>query len=198
MTEGYTQKDWQKHYDDDDLRWDLGETAPPFVRWWGGRPREAWRVLVPGCGRGHEVVFLASRGYQVTAVDFAPGAIQRLARGLDAAGHGAELLNQDFFALDAGHDSRYDLLLEQTFFCAIQPENRPRYARLAHRVLKPGGRLVGLFYETGEAGGPPFNTTREDILEHFSGRFEIRVLEKTAHSAASRRGKEWFAEFVKP
>ena len=193
MTGVYSRDDWQKHYEEDDLRWDLGETAPPFVRWWAGWSGGAGRAVVPGCGQGHEVIFLAARGWEVTAVDFAPGAIQRLSARLKAEGREARLLNQDFFTLDASHDAFYDLLLEQTFFCAIHPGQRPRYVDTARRILKPGGRIVGLFYETGEAGGPPFDTRRADILEHFSGCFNVQVLEKTPHSAERRRGKEWFA-----
>ncbi len=199
MTEntGYSRDDWQKHYEEDDLRWDLGEPAPPFVRWSGEQPQPPGRAVVPGCGQGHEVILLAAQGWEVTAVDFAPGAILRLSKRLAAEGHSACLLNQDFFTLDPSHDGRYDLLLEQTFFCAIRPDERPLYVDTASRLLKTGGQLVGLFYETGEAGGPPFNTSRRDILDHFSGRFEIGVLEKTPHSAQQRQGKEWFARMVK-
>lgn len=197
MTAGYSRDDWQKHYDDDDLMWDLGEPSPPFVRWWNGFTDAPGKAVVPGCGQGHEVSLLAGSGWEVTAVDFAPGAITRLEKRLAEEGRSARLLNQDFFEIDASHDGRYDLLLEQTFFCAIHPENRPLYVDTVHRLLRPGGKIVGLFYETGQPGGPPFNTSRGDVVDHFSGRFEIAVLEKTPHSAEHRRGKEWFAELRK-
>jgi hypothetical protein len=65
------------------------------------------------------------------------------------------------------------------------------------RALKPGGMIAGLFYHTGETGGPPFNTTREDILKHFSDSFEIRQLSKSEDSAEQRKNKEWLAILVK-
>ena len=76
--EGYSQKDWQKHYDENDLGWDLGQVAPPFVSLVETKTIVPGKTLVPGCGRGHEVVFLAENGFNVTAVDYSPGAVNYL------------------------------------------------------------------------------------------------------------------------
>ncbi|MBT5764511.1 MAG: thiopurine S-methyltransferase, partial [Nitrospina sp.] len=94
-------------------------------------------------------------------------------------------------SLDDTHAGIYDLVLEQTFFCAISPRQRQDYVLNVSRILKPGGMLVGLFYHTDEQGGPPYNTTREDIERHFSKNFEIQELDKTSLSAEQRKGKEW-------
>ncbi len=190
---GYTQNDWQGHYDADDLKWDLGKPAPPFVHYWQQQAPAPGAAIVPGCGRGHEVVFLIRQGFRVTAVDYAAGAVQRLNRALAQAGLEAAVLQMDFFDLDASHDNRYDLMLEHTFFCAIHPSQREAYVAIAGRILKPGGLLVALFYETGENGGPPFNTPEEEVRRHFSGRFVIERLERTPHSDERRKDKEWFA-----
>ena len=82
-------------------------------------------------------------------------------------------------------------MLEQAFFCAIHPSQRLSYVETATRILKKGGLLAGLFYETSEEGGPPFNTTPADILDHFSNEFDIETLEKTPHSVEKRKDKEW-------
>ena len=34
---GYSCDDWERHYEEKDLRWDLDEVAPPFVRLWEER-----------------------------------------------------------------------------------------------------------------------------------------------------------------
>ncbi len=195
MTEdsGYTQKDWQGHYDSDDLKWDLGKPAPPFIEFWEQTPPAPGEAIVPGCGRGHEVVFLLERGFRVTAVDYAAGAVERLRRSLDDKGLAADVLQHDFFELDASHDLRYDLMLEHTFFCAIHPSRRGQYVDTAARIVKPGGLLVALFYETGEEGGPPFNTPESEVRRHFSERFLIERLEKSLNSDERRKDKEWFA-----
>lgn len=70
---------------------------------------------------------------------------------------------------------------------------RQEYVTTAGRILKSGALLIGLFYETGEKDGPPFNTGKRDIEECFSEKFEIEILNKTIHSAERRQGKEWLA-----
>ena len=187
----YSREDWQGHYDANDLGWDLGQVAPPFVKLWQEEKLPLGKVLVPGCGRGHEVIFLAENEFDVTAVDFSAGAVTYLKNALKERNLEGRVLHQDFFSLDDTHAGIYDLVLEQTFFCAISPRQRQDYVLNVSRILKPGGMLVGLFYHTNEQGGPPYNTTREDIERHFSKNFKIQELDKTSLSAEQRKGKEW-------
>ena len=187
----YKCEDWQRHYEENDLGWDLGQVAPPFVKLWQEEKLPLGKVLVPGCGRGHEVVFLAENGFDVTAIDFSSGAVTYLKNALKKRNLEGRILHQDFFSLDESHEGVYDLVLEQTFFCAISPKQRRDYVLNVSRILKPGGILVGLFYHTDEQGGPPYNTTREDIETHFSKNFEIQHLKKTSLSAEQRKDKEW-------
>jgi cyclopropane fatty-acyl-phospholipid synthase-like methyltransferase len=190
---GYGQADWQKHYDENDLAWDLGEVANPFVRLWEDKVLTPGALIVPGCGQGHEVIYFAERGFQVTGVDYSPGAEKLLRESLSSKNLDARVLHQDFFKLDETHNQAYDNMLEQTFFCAIHPDQRPAYVATVSRILKPGGLLFGLFYETGEEGGPPFNTTDADIQNHFAAAFEIERLEKCSFSSEKRKDKEWLA-----
>ena len=78
----YKCEDWQRHYEENDLGWDLGQVAPPFVKLWQEEKLPLGKVLVPGCGRGHEVVFLAENGFDVTAIDFSSGAVTYLKNAL--------------------------------------------------------------------------------------------------------------------
>ena len=194
---GYTQEDWQRHYDEDDLGWDLGQVAPPFVNLFESKTIFPGKTLVPGCGRGHEVIFLAENGFEVTAVDFSLGAINYLKSTVQERKLKCEILHMNFFEMDAVHNGTFDMVIEQTFFCAISPEQRTSYVSTVARALKQGGMLAGLFYHTGEEGGPPFNTTREDIVKHFSDSFEIRQLTKAEDSAEQRKNKEWLVILVK-
>ena len=200
MTEkknGYTQEDWKRHYDKDDLGWDLGQVAPPFLNLFESKTIFPGKTLVPGCGRGHEVIFLAENGFEVTAVDYSSGAVNYLKSTVQERKLKCKILHMNFFAIDSAHNGVYDLLIEQTFFCAISPEQRPSYVSTVARALKQGGMLAGLFYHTGEEGGPPFNTTREDILKHFSDSFKIQQLSKSEDSAEQRKNKEWLVILVK-
>jgi SAM-dependent methyltransferase len=75
---GYLQEDWQRHYDEGDLGWDLGQVAPPFIKLFESKTILPGKTLIPGCGRGHEVIYLAENGFEVTAVDYSPGAVNHL------------------------------------------------------------------------------------------------------------------------
>ncbi len=197
-SEGYSLQDWQQLYLEDDLKWDIGEVSPPLLKLWeaGNIPREG-NVIIPGCGQGHEVMFFARNGMHTTGVDFAPGACERLSRRLEQEGLNARVVLASFFDLGTGHNLFYDLMFEQTFFCAIHPDQRSSYLETVCRVLKAGGVLAGVFYETGEDGGPPFNTTEDEIRKRFSEYFKISLLEKTQHSIERRKNKEWLGVFVK-
>jgi len=194
---GYSCEDWERHYETNDLGWDLGEVAPPFVHLWEERKISPGRAIIPGCGCGHEAIFLAEQGFQITALDYTRGALGRLEKALIKKNLSGELLRQDFFQLDSEYNNSFDLMLENTFFCAINPAMRQNYVSTAARILKTGALLVGLFYETDKEGGPPFNTRKSDIEESFSEQFAIEVLSKTPYSAEQRQGKEWLGIFKK-
>ena len=152
---------------------------------------------MPGCGRGHEVVYLAENGFDVTAVDYSIGAVHYLRQVIQKQKLDSEILHSNFFDLNSTHDGVYDLLIEQAFFCAISPNQRTLYVATVARILKSGGMLAGLFYNTGQEGGPPFNTTRDDIIKHFSEWFEIRDLVQAKNSVTQRKDKELLAILVR-
>ena len=194
---GYSREDWERHYEEKDLRWDLDEVAPPFEHLWKERNILPCKAIVPGCGAGHEVIFLAKKGFNVTAVDYTYGAIKLIESAFEKNNYSGEVLRQDFFKLDCEYNEKFELILEHTFFCAINPNMRQAYVETTKRILKAGGYLIGLFYETNEDGGPPFNTHQKDIEKYFSDSFMIESLSKTSHSAEQRREKEWLAVLKK-
>jgi cyclopropane fatty-acyl-phospholipid synthase-like methyltransferase len=190
---GYSYEDWEHHYDEKDVRWDLDEVAPPFIHLWKEKIISPCSAIVPGCGAGHEVLFLAKKGFRVTAVDYTRGATDLIKKNLHKNNLMGEVLQQDFFDFEEKYNESFDLLLEHAFFCAINPDKRQRYAEIAGKLIKPGGLIIALFYETSESGGPPFNTQEKDIKKYFSENFLIESLSKTPHSAEQRKGKEWLA-----
>ncbi|MBE7490406.1 MAG: methyltransferase domain-containing protein [Planctomycetes bacterium] len=177
-------------------RWDLGRFAPPLQRWLQDHRPSPGRVLVPGCGFGHDVRLLAEHGFDALGVDFAPLAMEG-ARRLHAGVSGASFEQADMFSLLPGQAGAFDYVYEYTCFVAVDPPRRDEYARLIHGLLKPGGLLVGCFYNHGRPGGPPFDATREIVLRHFEPLFRIEKFEVSPHSIERRRGHELWAEFRK-
>ena len=183
---------WQAVYDEGKPGWDKGMPAPPLERalrqWTLDGPGP---LLVPGCGLGHEARLAAGLGHEVLAVDFAPGAIEGL-KGQAATGR-LEAVQRDIFSLTPDYDGHFSWVVEHTCFCAIPLARRDEYAGLMHRLLRPGGALVGLFYDTTRHEGPPFRTRRSDIERHFTPFFSIEHIERPPDSFENRRGEEWLA-----
>lgn len=156
---------WEEKYQANTIPWDRGGPSPALRRWLDSGALAHERILVPGCGRGHEVLDLASQGYQVTGLDLAPTALKYLRGELDTAGLEAELVCAD--ALTWHPTAPYDAIYEQTCLCALAPELWRFYAYQLLTWLKPGGQLYALFMQTDRAGGPPYHCGLEAMREIF-------------------------------
>jgi methyl halide transferase len=180
--------DWQERYEKDDTPWEKGAAHPALVEFLRREPVHG-RVLVPGCGFGHDVRALAATADEVTGLDIAPAAI-RAAKGQAQVG-GERYALGDLFALPAKMRGAFDWVFEHTCFCAIEPSRRADYAAAVAAALAPGGRLLAIFFLTpqmdpGETG-PPFGTTKDELDALFAAHF---VLEREWPPAATYPGRE--------
>ena len=166
-------RDWNQAYEQSNIPWDKGYAAPPLVEFLN-RQSVTGRVLVPGCGTGHDVRALAKQGAEVVGMDIAPNAVAQ-AQAFPAAG--AERYQPgDFLNLDATHWAAYDWVVEHTCLCALEPGERASYARAVQQALKPGGHYLAVFYRevsdyTGD--GPPHPTTQDESQALFSHAFDL-------------------------
>ena len=100
----------------------------------------------------------------------------------------------DFFE----HKGEYDLIIEQTFFCALDPSFRKQYVATMRELLKPAGKLVGvIFTDPIDTDHPPFGATKEEYSKLFNSDFEFKTFEKCINSIKPRMGRELFINFVK-
>ncbi|TJY59847.1 methyltransferase domain-containing protein [Sinimarinibacterium sp. CAU 1509] len=156
---------WEQRYQSQQTGWDRGDASPALQQWLAADALPPGRVLVPGCGRGHEVVALAQAGYVVTAVDLAPSAIEAVAEKLRQAGTQAQLIHADL--LQWTPEQAFDAVYEQTCLCALTPSLWPAYAARLALWVRPGGTLAILFMQTGRDGGPPFHCALPRMHELF-------------------------------
>ena len=189
---------WQADYERKSDGWDLGGPTPVFKRLAASGRFEPGRMVVPGAGRGHDAREFARRGFQVTAIDFAPYVIHEMKKLSDPHAP-IEILQHDLFALPHDMDGSFDYLLEYTCFCAIDPQRRTEYADLVRRLLKPGGKYIDLAFPLdGRAGGPPFAVSESEIVDLFGRRgFELLSQEKPADSVSPRKHAEKLLIFQK-
>ena len=186
-----------KYKEHESPRWNIGQVFPALRHWLDTAKPKPGRVLIPGCGYGYDVREFAEHGFEAVGVDFAELAIER-AKELQADAQGnIEWRVEDIFQLARTEAAGFDYIYEYTCFVAIHPSRREEYVKLEHDLLKPGGMLIGAFFNHGMEGGPPWNASPEDVRRVYEPLFEIRKLETTPHSVEKRTGKELWAEFVR-
>ncbi len=159
-------EEWEGRWRRGETGWDRGGPNPALMRWLEDGALEPCRVLIPGCGRGYEAVELARRGFEVTAIDIAPSAVHALKRALEDEGLAARVILGDLFEFEP--DAPFDAVYEQTCLCAIEPGQRAAYERRLQEWLRPEGRLLALFMQTGRACGPPFHCDLLDMRRLFA------------------------------
>lgn len=181
---------WQERYRTAQTKWDLDGVSPALNRWFSKEITKESRILIPGAGNGHEVEYLWKAGFkQVYLCDWAAQALANFKKRCPEFPD-EQLICSDFFELEG----TWDLIVEQTFFCALLPELRTNYAQKMKDLLAPNGRLVGLFFNREfEGDGPPFGGRKEQYQSLFSPYFSTVHFERCTASVPARSGHELFA-----
>lgn len=183
---------WANRYESGMTGWDLGEVSPPIKAYIDQLTDKSIRILIPGCGNGYEAEYLWSQGFQhIHVVDLAKEPLENLKQRCPEFPEN-QLHHGDFFE----HINAYDLILEQTMFCAIDPNLRQSYADKVHELLQSKGRLVGVLFNRDFDGGPPYGGNKEEYLTYFSA-FESIFMEPCYNSIAPRQGSELFVRIGK-
>jgi len=189
---------WETHYQEGDTGWDVGGPTPVFSQLVESLP--PGKLCIIGCGRGYDAVLFAQHGFNVTAVDFAPSAIQSVQQLAHQANLSIHALERDLFTLTQDFESVFNYIIEQTCFCAIPVNRRIEYEQLVWTILKPEGQLIGLWYPLDKklaAGGPPWGVEETALKRLFRDRWYILRDEYPSLSIPRRRGKEKLIIFQK-
>ncbi len=147
--------EWESRYQQGQTGWDRGEVSPNLFYWIENESLKPCRILIPGCGNGHEVIALAEKGFNVVAIDIAETPIKNLRIALKAGELEAELIQTDFFTWES--EKPFDAIYEQTSLCALHPDEWMEYEKCLFNWLKPRGKLFAQFMQTEEESGPPFH-----------------------------------------
>jgi SAM-dependent methyltransferase len=185
---------WTARYTAGKTPWDFGG-VPSALKSFLERSPVPGRVLIPGCGSGYEVQAFHAAGYDVSAIDFSPAAVEQ-AKGV--LGSLAErIILGDFFTYDFG-ERRFDLIYERTFLCSMTPSRWPKYVNRMADLLSPGGRLIGVFlYGQRSSSGPPFPLTDPEAEQLFNKHFQLLRSEPVTDSLPLFRDMERWQEWLK-
>lgn len=178
-------------------RWDAryrGESRPP---WDTGRPStelkslveqkvlRPCRVLELGCGTGVNSVYLASQGFEVTAIDVAPTAIQAAEERARKAGVKVRWIHAD--VLNPPALEPFDLIFDRGCYHGVRRQNAAGYLKTVKSLCQPGGRiliLAGNANEPPPAYGPP-RVEETELVGDFAAAFDFERLREIRFDTAN-------------
>jgi SAM-dependent methyltransferase len=170
---------WSERYKKDSIPWDLGTISEPLKKYIDQLKNKDIKILIPGCGNAYEAFYLMEQGFKnVSCLDFSKDVLDKIKQKNSQI----NCFSGDFFS----HIGEYDLILEQTFFCALAPNLRTHYVEHIFKLLRTKGKLVGLLFDRDFESGPPFGGSIEEYRLLFSKLFTITTLEKSYNSIPQR------------
>lgn len=182
---------WDERYRDGDMGWNLDSPAEALKDMLPRLRLPKCRILVPGCGWGHDAAHFAKEGHVVTAMDLSDEAL----RGAkERYGHLPNLRFEkaDILKLGTEHRSAYDLIFEHTLYCAVHPEDRQKLVRAWSDCLTATGQLMGVFFTMHKPSGPPFGASEWELRQRLQKQYRFLFWGRWQKSLPRRQGKELF------
>lgn len=185
---------WENKYKSNKIGWDLGAVSPPLKSYFDQLTNKDLKILIPGGGNSYEAEYLFKNGFtNVYVVDVSKIPLENLKKRIPDF-PSSQLIHANFFDLDG----TFDLIIEQTFFCAIDPHLRNKYALKMNHLLTDNGKLVGLLFDAKlNEDHPPFGGSKKEYLAYFQPYFSLDIFEKAYNSFHNRQEMELFVKFLK-
>ena len=180
---------WTERYDAGKDGWDLGCISPLIKEYIDQLTNKDIKILIPGAGNSHEAEYIHNQGFtNLYVCDISNVPLDNLKDRVTTFPID-NLIHGNFFEIQ----DEFDLVLEQTFFCALNPLLRQDYIEQMSKIIKPKGSLIGLLFSMEfDREGPPFGGVINNYKAMFSKKFDIRVITPCTNSIESRMGSELF------
>ncbi len=185
---------WNNKYNKNEIGWDLKSPSTPLKEYIDQINDKAIKILIPGCGNAYEAEYLLEKGYtNITLIDISEAVVNNIKEKFKNNSE-IRVLLQDFFELE----EQFDLILEQTFFCALDPKLRKDYSKKMNQLLTKNGKLVGvLFNREFNQNEPPFGGNKTEYITYFNDYFDFKTMENCYNSIPPRAGNELFINLIK-
>lgn len=168
-------------------RWESGQTGwhestgNSALRKFWPRLKAGSRILVPLCGKSHDLLWLAKQGYDVTGVELSEIAVRAFfteagiqfevvaSDGLlcfRAQQYRLRIVCGDYFRFS---DAPYDALYDRAALVALPAELRPVYVEHTKSLLKADAAqlLITLEYDQSKVNGPPFSVLPGEVKAYW-------------------------------
>lgn len=184
---------WDHRYLADETGWDMHQVSPPLKSYIDSLSDKGLAILIPGCGNAYEANYLLDKGFKnVTLIDLSKVVTDSLKKKYKDKP--VSIVNKNFF----DHSDKYDLILEQTFFCALDPSLRKKYVEKCFELLNDYGKIAGVFFNKSfTQTEPPFIASDKEYRDLFQPLFTFLKFENCTNSIAPRMGYELAFEFEK-
>lgn len=152
---------WENRYSQKETPWDIGYASPALCSYFQKLQHKDLKILIPGGGNSHEAEWLWNNGFKnVWVIDISRTAIENFLRRFPDFPKSQALI-ADFFQLE----EKYDIIVEQTFFCALNPNLRPDYVMKMKSLLRSKGKIMGLLFDFPlSEQGPPYGGSYEEYI----------------------------------
>jgi len=137
------------------------------------------RAIDLGCGAGNYAVYLGSRGFEVTAIDFSPTAIEIAKHNARRKGVRVNFMVGDVTTDLDRLDERFDFAYDWGLLHHILPADRDRYVANVAGLLNPAGKYLSLCFnekDTAFEGSSQLRKTRFGGTVYLSSEDELRQL----------------------
>ena len=180
---------WNERYLSLETGWDVGEITTPIKEYVNQLSDKKMKILIPGCGNSYEAEYLFKNNFQnISLLDYSDKALLNFIERVPSFPKD-NLLNINFFDCKG----KFDLIIEQTFFCAINKKKRFEYVKKMYDLLNVNGKLIGLLFDDVlNDDKPPFGGTKDEYIKYFKPYFNLVVFETAYNSILSRKGRELF------
>lgn len=163
--------------------WETGRPSTELKRLVESGQLRPGRVLELGCGTGVNAVYLASAGFDVTAIDLAPTALGLARERAREAGVNVRWIQAD--VLNPPDLGQFDLVFDRGCYHGVRRLNAARYAKLLAAWCRPGGKALILAGNANEARhyGPP-RVDETDLVNDFAAAFAFELLKEIRFDTA--------------
>lgn len=190
----FDQNYWENNYKNNQIGWDIGYASPPIINYIDQLTNKDISILIPGAGNAYEADYLFNNEFNdVTVLDISKQPLNNFIKR-NPSFPKDKLIQENFFE----YNQKFDLIIEQTFFCSLSPELRSNYVEKMASLLNDNGKLIGLLFDfplTEE--GPPYGGSLSEYMNSFSKEFNTITLERCYNSIKPRDGRELFIIFEK-